>query len=517
MFKDSKAIQAGIERDKEFKDKCARNSLDIIKGTKSSYRLYTKDEVICIATAASGFTWDYQLQSHFWMLCQIENSLFGKKLYKCVDVWWFNPKWRIEKIPPGVYHVYLRHGNKNISVQYRFSHYQGVGFKADQSELPSSIVNIPFDKNQNRLINTYVATLDLSEAEGLTNIVFELFSQINLIRNYLVEGSILVPVQSLEQLPNFYFKLEVDTSLVDIDWDQKVQEIQYVIPKIHQNKNEDNEKDPSDQEKVEFDDMIAKESNKAIVERLKDMYTETWEKFDENRNGYLDKQEFRNCLKELFGKLKYPIDEAKVEQYFKKSDTYQSGQISKSQIHWLFEQIITLLMKKEEQQKEQEKINKKELELKAQNDSTHSLEDQYYDGKIKIKGSIKVQCEGKQLPAHQAENLIQKDGKWSIEACAEASIIINFEEEIEFMVFGIKSADDAPKMDPASIKLSVMKGEQFEVILSKDNLMFDERFQNRLFKPNEHAFQTTQLKIDLCSAIGEGLQLSEIMLYKQVK
>ncbi|CDW77166.1 UNKNOWN [Stylonychia lemnae] len=515
MFYESNANQAGLDRDKEFEDKCANNSLDIIKGTKGTFRLYTQEGIICLATAGAGFKWEYQQQSQFWILTQINNTLFGKKVYKCVNVWWFAPRWIVEKIPPGVYHVYIRQGNSNVDPMCQFSHYKGVGFEEQFIDVSLQKCQIPFRQNQNRLINTYAATLDLSQAEGLTDIEIQLFRKDIQVYNYLVEGSILVPVESLEQPPNFYLKLKADVDLIDMDWNLKVKDIKIVSPIIQQGNNE--ETDPDRQGTTKLDDIYAQESDQYLVERLKSTYTQIWDKYDINRNGYLDKSEFRSCLIYLFETIKYPIDDYKIDQYFKKSDTYQSGQLTKQQIHWLLEQIVAIQVKQEEQKKKQEKIQKQEEELQAQNDNAKKLQEEFENGKIAIQGTLIVKSKGKSLPdnEHAVENLIKSEGKWRIEECDQAIIILNFEEEIEFMVIGIKSADDCPKMDPEMIEISIQKGDSYEVVASKDNLQFDERFQNRLFKPNELGLKTKSIKIDLQSVSNEGLQLSEILLFNK--
>ncbi|CDW79205.1 UNKNOWN [Stylonychia lemnae] len=514
MFLDSNADEAGFQRDKAFDDKCAKNSLENVKGTKSTFRLYTQEGIICIATAAAGFNWEYQQQSEFWVLKALDKSLFGEKVYKCINVWWFNPKWVVEKIPPGIYHVYIRQGNSNIDPECRFSQFKGVGFKGKIVSVKFLKHYIPFRENQHRLINTYVATLDLSEVDELTNIQFELFRSDIRVSNYLIEGLILVPVQSLEQPPTFFLKLLTDDDLKEVKWELRVEEPQFVIPITNENVENFLQRQPTQK----LDDMFAEESDSEVVERLKTTYQEIWEKYDINRNNYLDRQEFKNCMTDQFKKIKYPTDEKKLDQFFNKSDTYQTGQLTQQQMHWLLIQIVRIQIQLEEQEKKQEIIRKKEKELQAQNDNAKTLEDLFEKGKITIKGSLQVKSEGKSLPdnMHAVENLIQKEGKWRIEDCDKATIILKLEEEIEFMVVGVKSANDSSRLDPAMIEISILKEDQYEVIVSKDDLMFDQRFQNRLFKPNENGLMTKEIKINLQSRTENGLQLSEILLYNKV-
>ncbi|CDW86589.1 UNKNOWN [Stylonychia lemnae] len=518
MFEDQKLIQEGVLRDKDFDSLCAKNYLDPIKGTKSTYRLYSSEGIIYFATAALEFDWAYKQQTEFWNLNQISNNLFGKKVYRCQGVWWFAPKWIMQKIPPGVYHVYIRHGNSNVGPVCRFIHYKGIGSEEKFGEVPLSNAQIPFQKNFNKLIATYAATLDLSDAEELTNIEIMLFREAQQVQDYLVEGSILVPVQSLDKLPSYYLKLQMDDEILDIDWKLPVQQIELVIPKFDQESDDDFDKPALSKSEEQFKDINFKEFDKDVVEKIKNVFIELWNYYDVNKNGYLDKQEFKNFMRNVFQKIQYPVDEIQIENYFERSDTDSTGQVTKFQLEWLLKQVIRIQVQLQDQQEAQNEIRKLELELKAQNQSAKDLEKKYEDGDINIEGTISILIEGEilQIEDFPVQNLIQKEGKWRIEGSNEATIIINFEEEIEFNVVGIKSADDCPEMDPVIIEIQLMKDLNYEEVVKKDNLMFDERFQNRLFEVNEFGVKAKGLWIYLKSGSDKGLQLSQIKVVKSV-
>lgn len=84
-------------------------------------------------------------------------------MYRCKGVFWFNPTFTIEKIPVGIYHLYLRHGNNNPYAECKFFRHFGIGNEDQFGTSDPFSDYIPFENHQGRLMNTYAGTIDLSE------------------------------------------------------------------------------------------------------------------------------------------------------------------------------------------------------------------------------------------------------------------------------------------------------------------------------------------------------------------
>jgi hypothetical protein len=112
------------------------------------------------------------------------------------NVYWFNPNWEIEKVPNGVYNVYLRHAGGVYDAEVKFFLKKSSTEEAEIGRVNPFNGNIPIDNNGNNLTNTYVATLDLSSYEDkILDLRIEIFKQ-GYTSNYYIEGAILVPISS---------------------------------------------------------------------------------------------------------------------------------------------------------------------------------------------------------------------------------------------------------------------------------------------------------------------------------
>ena len=137
----------------------------------------------------------------------IKNALFSSNVYKCKNVDAFNPKLIVEKIPSGYFHVYFRHGGKQIrNVDFTVSRVYPDGRESKIETINFSTFGETFKTEV--LFNTYAATVDLSKFEGETvDIKFELFKKPSDVENYLFEGVILVPENDILIPPLYYFKI----------------------------------------------------------------------------------------------------------------------------------------------------------------------------------------------------------------------------------------------------------------------------------------------------------------------
>ncbi|CDW88033.1 UNKNOWN [Stylonychia lemnae] len=546
----SQAELEDVQQDADFDELCSKNQLVQVKGTKSTFRFFT-DSAICMATQASAFQWSFQESTSYWELNSIQNSLFGAKVYKCNTVWWFNPNWIVEKIPPGVYHIYIRHGNTEVwSGEFKLYHSEGINRQEAAFHATKAFKeDINFGQNYNQVLNSYVATLDLSESEGLSCIGMEIFSQQNCIQNYLIEGSILVPATDLENPPSFYFPLKIDNNL-QLDYSRKVKEMEVIRPRKVRDEALEQKLDKEDDEwyrkehisrrrqqieeqklngtyvenQEKFENLEQEEDTEA-EKRIKKAFVEIWDKYDTNLNGYLEYPEFREYTIDIHKLINAPIDEQKIMQYFLRSDHENRKKLSQRNIQWLIEQIVELLKQQEAKQKEC-------LEIGDYQELTAMLLNRY--NQIQgIKGKVTGETEGN---THEdADNILSSQSKWCITGASNATAIINLDEEISFNCLGLLSANDCPYRDPVTFEFWIYESKKkedgegsdensdeesddnneknFKSLIKIENLKFTDRYQPRLFElSDKEPIKGSKFKLYIESNSSE-LQLSQIMFY----
>eukprot|EP00347_Sterkiella_histriomuscorum_P003928 403362398 len=210
------------DMDFNFDEKCDQNLAIQVKNTVSTYHIFTKDG-ICIGASSNAFTWAYKESVQYWQVKTVQNAIFPSKVCFCYNVSYFNPHVEVERVPPGMYNIYLR---QQGSVAYNCK--SNIVVTIDGQEYDMGEV-FPYSRdNQYRyckqLLSSYICSLDLSQMneEQIVKVSLKNFSSSSSVTDWYFEGLVLVPqLEQQEYVPCYYrFNQDNDQFYQEISKDQ---------------------------------------------------------------------------------------------------------------------------------------------------------------------------------------------------------------------------------------------------------------------------------------------------------
>lgn len=142
----------------------------------------------------------------------------------------------------------------------------------------------------------------------------------------------------------------------------------------------------------------------------------------------------------------------------------------------------------------------------------------YNDKYIPLSGQVESETTGTEHEG--ADNLLSADeegSKWCVTGSGVGTVVFELDEDIEFNLFGLKSANDCAYRDPVIVRLYQLGLPEDEdgvgvEIFEREKIKFRDRFDTTIFRLDK-TIKGNMFKIYLESGSSE-LQLCQIIFAK---